>query len=376
MSVAGIVLGLGLAAISPRGAQAAPPGSRPEPFLAAYVRFSELFEARDDAQARMRSLTKELDRMKACGINTVLPYATDTSGRALYPSKIISEHVYGDWDPLVLLVQEAHRRGLRVFPVQVALACGGDKPGGVSRKHPEWALRDAKGNPTGHISPANADARRWVASVSRELVTACQPDGLLLDYLRFPSQPVQLDPAAATLHKLPTATSDAAAKREFQAFKEEVLTEQARMIAEAAREAKPDLKIALYSWGPFVVTNHAVAQNWGLWVQRGYIDVVNISGYCYTDNYGARYMQEFAKRVADSEAINRASGRPAQLTFALGIDTSHGRIKRAAEVGEYLTTARENGATGFAAFTWGYLKPFYAEVSEADYFRKFAGQAR
>jgi len=60
------------------------------------------------------------------------------------------------------------------------------------------------------------------------------------------------------------------------------------------------------------------------------------------------------------------------LTFALGVKTSHGQIHRAAEVEEYLTLARAEGARGVAVFTWAHLQPFYEQVSRADYFRKFA----
>lgn len=347
---------------SPARGAAASVTTQPESFRAVYLRFSDLFDARQDPPARLKSMRAELDRMKACGLNTILPYATDTSGRALYPSKLIPERVYGDWDSLGALVAEARLRGLRVYPVHCPLPSGGERPAGILLKHPEWALRSKNGQPMGHISPVNPEARKWVASVSEELVSRYQPEGLLLDYLRFPSATVQLGDTPAGG---PALTGKA-----LQSLKEESLTETARLISEGARRAKPDLHIALYSWGPQVATNHNVAQNWPLWAQRGYIDMVNASGYCFTNNYGARYLDEFSKRLGKTSQILRGVGKRTELTFALGIKTSHGQIGRAAEVQDYLRLARTAGANGFAAFTWGYIKPFYSEIAAAGYFKE------
>lgn len=345
--------------------KAAPPANPQPPFLAVYIHFSALFDPRATPDVREQTIARELDRIKACGLNTLLPYATDTSGRATYASDIVPERVYGDWDPLAVLIREAHKRALRVYPVQCPLPCGGTEPRGILLKHPDWALHNAKGKPLGHISPLIPAARQWVASVSRELVSKYQPDGLLLDYLRFPSEAVQFDGGPA-----PT---NAATKKATQARKEEALTELACLISTTTRAAKPDLQIALYTWGPQVTTNHAVAQNWPLWIQRGYINNVNVSGYCFTNNYGTRYRAAFSQRLRDAVALNRDAGGLAQMTFALGVKTSHGQIHRADEVEDYLNLAMAEGTVGVAVFTWGHLQPFYDEVKAADYFRKFAG---
>jgi hypothetical protein len=102
------------------------------------------------------------------------------------------------------------------------------------------------------------------------------------------------------------------------------------------------------------------------------VDNVNVSGYCFTNNYGARYRETFSRRLRDGVALNRSVGSPAQITFALGVKTSHGQIQRADEVADYLKLAQAEGAQGVAVFTWGHLQPFREEVRAADYFRNFA----
>ncbi len=339
-----------------------------DPFLAVYLNFHELFDRKAGVDEQSRAIAAALDRMKACGFNAVLPYATTTSGEATYPSALIPKRMYGGSDPLAVLIREAKVRGLRVYPVQCALPSGGEKPNGILLQHPEWALRNAAGKPLGTISPANPQAREWVASVSREIVAKYQPDGLLLDYLRFPNQPVQLDPVTSASVPSPSRSASAEEKARFQAYREDALTEQARLISAAARSAKRDIRIAIYSWGPHVVKKHYVSQNWPLWAQRGYIDSVNLSGYCFPESYGDKFLKVFEQRLADAQNL----GAPVELTFALGIKTSHGEIKHAADVKPYIDIAKKLGVGGTGVFTWGHLRPFLDDFEKGNYLREFA----
>ena len=85
-------------------------------------------------------------------------------------SGIIPRQVYADWDGFGVLVREAGRRGLGVYPVQCAMSCGGEqRMAGVRLQHPEWTLRDAAGEPLEFISSVHSEARKRVASVSREV---------------------------------------------------------------------------------------------------------------------------------------------------------------------------------------------------------------
>ena len=343
-----------------------------ESFLAVYVNLHDVVDPKASVEDQSRSIADALDRMKSCGLNTVLPYATTTSGDATYPSQLLPRRLYGDRDLMAVLVGEAHSRGLKVYPAQCVLACGGEKLAGILLKHPEWALRDALGEALGSISPAHPKAREWVASVSREIVERYQPDGLLLDYLRFPNQPVQLDPESAKDSPAPTDKKDKVAQARFQEIREAALTEQARLISKATRAAKPGLRIALYSWGPHVVKNHNVSQNWPLWAERGYVDNVNLSGYCFPKVYGDKYLEVFTKRLTDAAQFKA----PVQLTFALGIKTSHGEISKASDVKPYLDLAARTGMQGTAVFTWGHLKPFVNDFERGNYLRKFEASAK
>ena len=341
-------------------------------FVGTYVNIHHLCEAGDSIAVREQALRNHLDRVKASGIDVVMPYATTTSGSALYPSEILPNHVYSDWDPLRLIVKEASVRGLRVYPVPCVLACGRDKPTGILAKHPEWALCCPGGRPIGHISPGHPDARAWVVSVMKEIVTRYRPDGLLLDYMRFNNRPMRLDPhSVALLEKRHRLKYSKLSPDQIQEFKEVELTRLMSRISREVRRIQPGIPVAIYSWGPHVVEGHRVAQDWRTWASKGYIDMVNISGYCYRKNYGDRYLKVFEKRLRGAVEINKALGSPVEITFCLGIRTSHGHITRAQEVADYLKVAKRVEVNGVSMFTWSYLQPFLPMIEERRYLQEF-----
>ncbi len=343
-----------------------------EPFMGAYVNIPKLFDSNSDFSDRERSIEKHLDRFKDSGLRIVMPYVTTTVGTAAYPSKIVPNCLYSDWDPVSVLMREARARGLQVYPVACVLACGKLQPQGILRQHTEWALKDEVGRPIGHISPCHPQARDWVVSVMREIVEKYKPDGLLLDYLRFNNRPMQLDPlGAAQLSKLMRGVPETLHAGKLQRFKEECLTELMRSISVDLRKQQPGIRLAIYSWGPHVVQNHRIAQDWRTWAQKGYIDMVNVSGYCFPENYGDRYMQVFADRIAGALAINQKLKRSIDVTLCLGIKTSHGQIDKAADVEDYLNTAGQLGVDGVSIFTWSHATPFLEEIQQGGYLTNF-----
>ncbi len=340
-----------------------------QPFLGAYMNIPRLFEPDATLPERERAIEQQLDTFQAGGLRVVMPYVTTTSGTALYPSEIIPARVYPSWDPLRVVIRAARERGLQVYPVTCVLACGKQEPQGILLRHPDWALRNADGRPIGHISPCHPQARDWVVSVHREIVARYQPDGLLLDYLRFNNRPMQLDPqGAAEFAKL---VRESQTPPELQQYKEASLTELMRRISAAVRHQQPGIKVAIYSWGPHVTQNHRVAQDWKTWARQEYIDMVNVSGYCYPQNYGDRYLQVFEDRLRGALQINQALDRPIDVTLCLGIKTSHGQIDAATDVQDYLRIAQRLGVDGAAVFTWSYLQPYLEDIKRDGYFVAF-----
>jgi uncharacterized lipoprotein YddW (UPF0748 family) len=361
---------------SAAGQKPASPADAQAPFMGAYVHMPQVFaEVKDDVAASREAIARSMDRFKASGLHVVMPYATATSGSAMFDSRIIPDRHFAGWDPLAVFVEESRKRELQIWPVVCVVTCGHDKPKGILRKHPEWALRDIDGKPLGYLSPCNPQARQWIVSVMADMVTRYQPDGILLDYLRYPNHPVQLDPESQARFERENpgyASADAAGKKQMlQAFRERELTELTRMISEETRRLKPDIQLGLYTWGPHVTKSHHVAQMWPMWAARGYLDMLNISGYCFEKNYGEKYLEVFERRLTDAAQLLREAGGSTQITFTLGVKTSHGQVEKAEEIEQYLRIASRVGMRGVAVFTWPYLQPFIDEVDKAGYLRAY-----
>jgi uncharacterized lipoprotein YddW (UPF0748 family) len=345
----------------------------PDPLRGAYFHPDRLIRRDASADEQLTAMRRSLDRMQKSGFNAIFPYFTGSSGQAYYASKIHAHNVYGRADPLNVLVQEARHRGLEVYPVLCVTVCGNDKPAGILLEHANWALRNPDGSPLGYISPAHPEARRWLASVAREVVENYQPDGILLDYIRYHNRPLQLDPDSAARFEATVSentTSDERQER-MQQFKEDELTKLVQLYRETIRATHPGTRLGIYCWGPHVAANHQIAQCWPRWVQEDYLDFVNVSGYYHKDKYGDKYLTIFAEKMQAAVALNQATGKPVPLSFALGVETSHGKVHSAEDIRVFLQSAASVSMNGVIFFTWDTLLPFLKELDESKDIRTF-----
>jgi len=131
------------------------------------------------------------------------------------------------------------------------------------------------------------------------------------------------------------------------------------------------VQLGAYVWGPNTVKNHLTAQVWPQWLDRGYLDLVNVSGYCYRDNCGEEFLAVFQQRLTDAREFSRRSAHPVPVTFALGVSTSHGRVSSADDIRAYLRSASEADLSGFALFSWHAALPYMDELSRSGDLRQF-----
>lgn len=343
----------------------------PKPLIAAYYHPDRIIPVKGTADEQSTAIKSSLDRLQRSGFNTVFPYFTGSSGQAYYLSRIHSRKVYADRDPLAELIREAQARKLHVYPVLCVAVCGNDRPAGILLEHPEWGLRHPDGSPLGYISPAHPEARSWLVSVAREIVERYQPDGIILDYIRYHNRPLLLDVAAENRFRdsLPPDSTQEIEKQRMQQFKEDELTKLVSLYASTLHPLK--CKLGIYSWGPHVAANHQIAQCWPRWVKAGDLDLVNVSGYYHHDKYGEKFLDMFTEKMRSAVKLNTGTGRPVPLSFALGVETSHGKVHSADDIRLYLKTAAEAGLDGCAVFTWDDLLPYLDDLDRTDEFRAF-----
>ncbi len=344
-----------------------------EVMLGTFLKFQRLYDSKAPISEKKKAIQNALKNIHSTGLNTVMPYVVGSSGRAYYSSKIIPEQIEKGWDPLEFVINEAPKYHLKVYPSVCVLVCGHHHLQGILKVHPEWALRNPAGEKLGFISSANEEARKWTVSVLKEITEKYQPDGLMLDYLRFNNRPMKLDEKSQTRFDNQNSKQDESEKKEaMQKFKEESLTALARMISEEVRPLKKGIQISIYSWGAHVSNNHQVAQNWKLWIKQNYIDMVCASGYVFEEKYGPEFLSIFQKRMEDAQKIRQEYSPSSQLTFCLGLSTSHGKVHHFREVENYLKVAAKAGLDGVVLFNWYVFENFREDVTEHHFFEEYA----
>jgi uncharacterized lipoprotein YddW (UPF0748 family) len=147
------------------------------------------------------------------GLNTVL-FQVRGNGTVYYPSRIEPwSEKYNfqspGFDPLGVAVQEAHARGLKIQAwVNVMPGWTGPDEPRVRQQlynaHPDWFWYDAEGRRQPLLHEANGRKRGWYASLNpclpevrsylvglfQEIASNYDIDGLHMDYIRFPNEPV------------------------------------------------------------------------------------------------------------------------------------------------------------------------------------------
>ncbi len=164
----------------------------------------------DDGRIRVqkKALTDKLDKLKSLGINTVF-FQVKPDGTALWDSKILpwSDMMTGKigqnpgFDPLQFMLDEAHRRGMRVHawfnPYRVSVNTKpstvaelnrtlSQHPASVFVLHRDW-IRTAGDRYV--LDPGIPDARDWITSIVAEVVKRYDIDGVQFDDYFYAESP-------------------------------------------------------------------------------------------------------------------------------------------------------------------------------------------
>lgn len=155
-------------------------------------------KTKNNASKQKQELTQLMDKLKGCGINTIVLQVRPESD-ALYKSSINpwSKYLTGTqgknpgYDPLAFAVQEAHKRGMELHawmnPYRVT-SSGTDLNSLVSshpaRKNPSWVI---KYNNKMYYDPGNPAVVDYLVKTVKEVVDNYDVDGIHFDDYFYPS---------------------------------------------------------------------------------------------------------------------------------------------------------------------------------------------
>jgi len=318
-----------------------------------------------------RKGTRQIREMVRCAdehhFNFLRPFVVGTRSEAYYPSEIVPVRVYPHWDPFAVMMEEAHRRNIEVHPFVCVVPLQNPNakeaiPGPVIQQHPDWGMVDDEGHPTSWGNPAHPGFRGYVTSVIREIIERYEPDGISLDYARFPSVHLgystmnrEAFKQAYGVDPVDIRDDDEATMDRWIAFRVSLITELVGEIAQTVREIRPETILSAYVWTDR--DSKVCLRDWTEWLRRGYLDAINPTGYLYDE-------QVYEERCRAMKKVCQEA-RPGIPTFMnVGVSTSHGKLKGAEEVIRWSEITRASGM-GMSYFTWSALEPWVEEVASA-----------
>ncbi|MFN8614807.1 MAG: family 10 glycosylhydrolase [Vampirovibrionales bacterium] len=245
-------------------------------------------------------LRKLVRQLASTGIN-VIYLETINAGYPIYPSELLPQNpLIQGWDPLAVAVDEAHKQGIELHAWVWAFAVGNTRhnplvdqpyeyPGPILTKLgvENVALKMANGSimpprQTEYwLSPGNPEARAFLKTLYKEIVTRYEVDGLQLDYIRYPFQfgAGQAGYDAASRKAYAQAMGQTMPGSPTPSFIQWKTAQVTQFVKETSTELKAIRKGLVLSAAVFPMARarrlQAIQQDWETWVAHGWIDTLS-----------------------------------------------------------------------------------------------------
>lgn len=300
-----------------------------------------------------------IHKYRRANINVIFPEVI-CRGYAIYPSDLLARdpRFAGSPDPLPTLIKEAHKAGMEVHAWVWVFRAGYSKDkGGILTAHPEWAELGSNGlelSPNGGlwISPANKDARQYLAECIEELVAKYELDGVHLDYIRYEDEtkvPYGYSRYSQELFKKQyctdapkePASSEWIHIYEWRKFRERLINTFVQEIALRVRHIKTHVKLSAAVVPDPENARKKYMQNWTNWIDNKWLDFVVPMTYD-SDN---EHFRRVLLRLKD------AVGEKTLLVAGIGSNTLRSEDQFEVQIG----IAREVGIHGQVLFAAAYI---------------------
>ena len=246
-----------------------------------------------------------LDKLKDNGFNNVF-LETYYHGKTIFPSKTMNKYgftvqneLFEGFDPLKVWVDEAHKRGIKVHTWFQSFYVGNKNPNltptSILAQHPEWGNKTKKcadcDGPTMSVSehngyfldPANDNVQEFLLELLSEIIQDYKPDGINLDYIRYPNSNPRNDMCAwgfseyarnkfqSIYGKDPVElTISDAMWYDWNAFRRNIITDFVRKAGKLGKENNTYVSTVIF---PDIASALATKQqDWRSWSSNGYID--------------------------------------------------------------------------------------------------------
>jgi len=294
---------------------------------------------------------ESIRHLKENGFNAIVVNAM-RAGIADYQSDLlpVRDRVAKEGDQIALAVAAGKKYGVKVHVWKVNWNLSGAPEEFVDRMRAEGRLqRTRTSSETNWLCPSNPANFQLERDSMLEVVRKYDVDGIHLDYIRYENQDNCYcdgcrqrfeERAGVKVADWPRDVieggSHFAAYQEFRRFN---ITRLVKTVSEEAHRIKPWIKVSAAVFSDWPQCREEVGQDWGYWVQEGYLDFVCPMDYSASD-------AEFRTRVqVQRDAVG------ARIPFYPGVGASAPGLPLG-QVIDQIGIARAEGADGFILFEY------------------------
>ena len=246
-----------------------------------------------------------LDKIKGNGFNNIF-LETYYHGKTIFPSKTMNKYgftvqneLFEGIDPLRIWVDEAHKRGIKIHTWFQSFYVGNQNPNltqtSILAQHPEWGNKTKKcascygatmsaSEHNGYfLDPANPNVQEFLLELLSEIIIDYSPDGINLDYIRYPNSNPRNDMGAwgfseyarndfkSKYGKDPAELTISDAQwYDWNVYRRNIITEFVKKAGELGKENKTYVSAVIF---PDIASALATKQqDWRSWSYNSYID--------------------------------------------------------------------------------------------------------
>lgn len=241
------------------------------------------------------------------------------------------------YDSLADICTKAHAAGLevyawvvmnRVWTSQTAPAT--TTPNHVYNTHPEWFSLNDSGSKfdadnNSFLDPGVPGVEDWNKSVVMQIVSNYDVDGVILDYIRYPSTHWGYNTTAVSRYNTEYGLSGnpTYSDTQWSNWRRDQVTNMVKRVYLEAKAAKPGIKIGAAVWNLASTGNSSYFQNWDAWMSGHILDFASPMAYTSTnttwntwvnDAYNRKYGRHIY--IAQAGYLNTISNSMTQISYA------------------------------------------------------------
>lgn len=339
-------------------------------------------------EANADQIIATLDKLKDNGFNNIF-LETYYHGKTIFPSKTMNKYgftvqneLFEGFDPLKVWVDEAHKRGIKVHTWFQSFYVGNKNPNltqtSILAQHPEWGNKTKKcadcygatmsvSEHNGYfLDPANPNVQEFLLELITEIITEYKPDGINLDYIRYPNSNPRNDMCAwgfseyartdfkSKYGKDPVElTISDAMWYDWNEYRRNIITNFVKKAGELAKENKTYISAVIF---PDIASALSTKQqDWRSWSSNEYIDGFTPLFLTYDSKMLASMMND----VMSIKSPNTELYAGLFVTFMGG--SSEDLIRQIFET-------RKMNANGVILFDYAHTTPVYTSTLMASAF--------